>query len=95
VIQSGGFGESKISFRITPTSNLTNATYILNTFKKSVDKVGAISIATRYELDSPGIEFRLMQAFTHPSGRALEPNQPPRQWIPVPFSGGKAAAIWC
>ena len=45
--QSGRFGESKISFRITRTSNLPNTIYLHNKFKKRVDRDGAVGIATR------------------------------------------------
>jgi hypothetical protein len=46
------------------------------------DKV--VGIATRYGLDSPEIESRLGQDFTHQPRPALEPTQPPIQGIPGP-----------
>jgi hypothetical protein len=87
----GWSGESKISYRTTPTSNLPNTIYILYNFKKSVDRDGGVGMATRYGLDGPGIEFRLGRAFPHPSRQALEPTQPNGQWIPGLFPGRKAA----
>jgi len=63
--QFGRFGESKLSYRTTPRSNLPNTTYILNNFKKSVDRDGAVGIATRYGLDGPGIGFRFGRTFPH------------------------------
>ena len=39
-------------------------------------------IATRYELDGPGIESRWGRDFCHPIRPALRPTQPPVQWIP-------------
>jgi len=93
--QFGRSGESKTSYRTTPTSNLTNTKYILNKFKKSVDWDGAVGIATRYGLDGPGIEFQLGRSFPHPSRQAFEPTQPPEQWIPGLFPRGKAAVAWC
>jgi hypothetical protein len=42
----------------------------------------SVSIATRYGLDGPGIEFRWGQDFPHLSRPALGPTQPPVQWVP-------------
>ena len=41
-----------------------------------------VSIATRYELDGPGIESRWGWDFQHPSRLALGPTQPLVQWVP-------------
>jgi hypothetical protein len=55
----------------------------------------AVGIATRYGLDGPWIESRQGRDFTHPSRPALEPTQPPIQWVPGLLPGGKAAGAWC
>jgi len=52
-----------------------------------------ISIAIRYKLDGPGIEFQWGRNFLHLSGPALGPTQPPIQWVPG-LSQGKAAEAW-
>ena len=51
----------------------------------------SVGIATRYGLDGPGIESRWGQDFLPPSRPAVGPTQPPVQWVPVLFPGGKAA----
>jgi len=43
---------------------------------------GSVGIATRYGLDGPGIESLWGRDFPHPSRPALEPTQPPIQWVP-------------
>jgi hypothetical protein len=42
----------------------------------------SVGIATCYELDGLEIESWWGQDFLHPSGPALEPIQPPIQWVP-------------
>ena len=42
----------------------------------------AVGIATRYGLDSPGIESQWGRDFPQLSRLALGPTQPPIQWVP-------------
>ena len=49
----------------------------------------SVGIASRYGLDGPG-----GRDFLHSSRPALAPTQPPIQWLPGLFPGGKAARAW-
>jgi hypothetical protein len=49
----------------------------------------SVGIATRYGLDGPRIESRWERYFPYPSRTALGPTQPPVQYVPGLFPGGK------
>jgi hypothetical protein len=59
----------------------------LNVSLVLVGRDSSIGISTRYGLDGQGIESRWGRDFPHPSRPALEPTQPPIQWVPG-FSRG-------
>jgi hypothetical protein len=61
---------------------------------KRVGRYSAVGIATRYGLDGPGIESQWGRDFPQPSRPALGPTQPPIQWVPSLFPGGKLAGVW-
>ena len=46
-----------------------------------------VGIATRYGLDSPGIESQWGQNFPHLYRPALGLTQPPAQWVPRLYRG--------
>ena len=56
-----------------------------------MERDSSVGVATRYGLDGPVIESRWGREFPHPSTQALGLPQPPVQWVPGLFPGGKAA----
>jgi hypothetical protein len=60
-----------------------------------VGRDSSVSIATRYGPGGPGIQSRWGRNLLHPSRPTLGPTQPPVQWIPGVFPGGKAARVCC
>ena len=52
----------------------------------------SVGIATRYELEDPGIESQWKRIIPHPSRPVLDLTQPPIQWIPGLFRSKAAGA---
>jgi hypothetical protein len=53
-------------------------------------RYSAVGIATtRYGLEGPGIEFRCGAKFSALAQTGPGPTQPPTQWVPGLFIGGK------
>ena len=67
---------------------------IISVNKCLVGRDNSVGIATRYGLDGSGIESRWGRDFPHPSRLTLGLTQPPVQWIPGLFPGGKADGAW-
>jgi hypothetical protein len=52
-----------------------------------VGRNSSVGIATRYELDDPGIESRWVRDFPHLSRSTLWPTQHPIQWVQGLYRG--------
>ena len=63
-------------------------------FISSFGRDNSVRIATTLGLDGPEIESRWKRNLPHPSRPALGITQPPVQWVPGFFPGGKAAGAW-
>ena len=57
-------------------------------------RYSAVSRATSYGLEGPGIESWWGRDFPHPSRPVLGPTEPPIQWVLGLFPRGKAAGSW-
>jgi len=64
------------------TTRIVFVRKFLSVIVGNVARDNSTRIATRYGLDGPGIESRWERDFTHPPRPALEPTQPPIQWVP-------------
>jgi hypothetical protein len=61
---------------------------------QSKGRDSSVGIPTRYVLDGPGIESLWGRDFPQSSIPTLGPTQPPIQWVPGLYWGGKAAGAW-
>jgi len=80
----------EILHRRSPRRSPFNSVYV----SYRVGRDSSVGIATRYRLGGPGIESRWGRDFPHAFKLALGPTQPPTQWVPGHFPGGKAAGAW-
>jgi hypothetical protein len=76
-----------------PSSQLSGRNLKLLSFIK-VGRNSSVGKTSRYGLEGPGIESLWGRHFSHPSRPALEPTEPPLQWIPGFSPGVKAAGTW-
>ena len=82
--------------QITISSLIKSVTLcLLMTFRSPEPEFAAAAgIETHYWLHGPEIESRSRLYFPQPYRPALEPNQPPVQWVPALLPGDKAAGAW-
>ena len=59
----------------------------------AADGGSSASIATRYELEGPGVKSQWVRDFPHPYRPTLGPTQPPIR-VPGLYPGGKTAGAW-
>ena len=78
---------------VSPTNTILQASVFIPTYC-GWGRHCSVGVATRYGLDGPAIESRCGRDFPHTSKPARGPNQPPIQWVPGLFPGGKAAGAW-
>jgi hypothetical protein len=71
---------------VTPYQSLSSNIHFNIILLSTKFRESSVGTATRYGLDVPGIQ--------HPSRQALGPTQPPIQYVPGLFPGGKAAKAW-
>jgi hypothetical protein len=82
-----------------PTNNDGNvcvqcsSSTINKTSTRTVGRDSAVSVATRYGLDGPGIDSLWGREFPQTSITALGPTQPPIRWVPG-LSRGTVAGAW-
>jgi hypothetical protein len=80
----------KLPFEVNIAIELKN----ISTPNNSGSRHSSVGIATRCGLDSPGSNPSGGRGFPHPSRPALGPVQPPIQWVPTLFPGGKTVGVW-
>jgi hypothetical protein len=59
-----------------------------------VGRYSSVGIAILFGLDVPGIESWWERVFLHQPRPVLGSSQPPKQWVPGLFPGGKTDGAW-
>ena len=75
--------------RTTQLTNWKDCGACLVFARRYVGRDSSVSTVNRYELDGPEIDSRWRQDFPHSSRPAVEPRQPPIQWVTGLSRGAK------
>ena len=95
VAWGGGIRLAKVCDSATTICAIAFNVYITVSMPASISgRDSSVGMATLAGLDDPRIESRWGRDFPRPSRPALEPTQPPIQWVLCLFPGGKAAGAW-
>jgi hypothetical protein len=75
-------GKPEFDVSVLGYLDLEKSDYFVWASLSGVGRDSSVGIASRYELDGPGIECRWGRDFQHQSRPVLGPTQPSVQWVP-------------